>query len=132
MLATTAALTSATHPSTRCRLRPQVERVAQTEPAEVELPSVLRRLAAGLPAALRSLGRAAGELGGEAGARAQSAEAARRRRPDRKYLEERSREARAELESFDRRRRERQEEQQRLWRQQEKEAEEAEERRRGR
>ena len=39
----------------------------------------------------------------------------------RKYLEERSREARAELESFDKRRRERQAEQQRQWKQQERE-----------
>ncbi len=37
----------------------------------------------------------------------------------RKFLEERSREARAELEDFDRRRRERQAEQRRLWQQQE-------------
>lgn len=41
----------------------------------------------------------------------------------RKYLEERSREARAELEEFDKRRRERQAEQQRLWREQEREKE---------
>jgi len=35
----------------------QVERVAQTEPVEVELPSVLRRLLGGIPLAVRSLGR---------------------------------------------------------------------------
>lgn len=39
----------------------------------------------------------------------------------RKFLEERSREARAELEDFDRRRRERLAEQRRLWQQQEQE-----------
>ena len=35
----------------------QVERLAQTEPVEVELPSVLRSLLAGIPKAVRSLGR---------------------------------------------------------------------------
>lgn len=40
-----------------CILHVQVERLAQTEPVEVELPSVLRRLLAGIPLAIRSLGR---------------------------------------------------------------------------
>ena len=154
----------------------QVERLAQTEPVEVELPSVLRRLLAGIPLAVRSLGRYSARLGEEVGGRTRSAEDARKRRPDRcvpasqgccrwvavvgvgvpcssahvncaggyalrsqclnlcladsvacllclltcrKYLEERSREARAELESFDKRRREREAEQQRQRKQQE-------------
>lgn len=44
----------------------------------------------------------------------------------RKYLEERSREARAELEEFDRRRREREAQAQRLWGQQERKEQEKE------
>ncbi|KAL4433056.1 hypothetical protein ABPG77_006483 [Micractinium sp. CCAP 211/92] len=91
-----------------CILHVQLERIAQTEPVEVELPGVLRRLLAGIPLAVRSLGRYSTRLGDEVSSRTSSAEEARRRRPDRKFLEERSREARAELEAFDRRRRERQ------------------------
>jgi len=34
-----------------------VERLAQTEPVEIELPSVLRTLLASIPRAVRSLGR---------------------------------------------------------------------------
>lgn len=44
----------ATAPTPLC---PQLERIAQTEPVEVELPGVLRRLLAGIPLAVRSLGR---------------------------------------------------------------------------
>ncbi|PSC70899.1 Ras-related Rab7 [Micractinium conductrix] len=96
-----------------CAVHVQVERLAQTEPVEVELPSVLRSLLAGIPKAVRSLGRYSSRLGDEVGGRTRSSSDAAKRRPDRKYLEERSREARAELEAFDRRRRERQQVQQR-------------------
>jgi hypothetical protein len=63
--------------------RLQVERLAQTEPVEVELPTVLRRLLAGIPQAVRSLGRYSARLGEEVGGRTRSAEDARKRRPDR-------------------------------------------------
>lgn len=39
------------------RVPRQVERIAQTEPAEVELPTVLRSLLSSIPKAVRSLGR---------------------------------------------------------------------------
>eukprot|EP00887_Chlorella_sp_A99_P006337 scaffold3.g6337.t1 len=84
-----------------------VERIAMTEPAEVELPEVLRALLRALPSALRGLGRYSASLGGEVGGRARSAAQAQERRPERKLLEEQSREARMQLEEFDRRRRER-------------------------
>jgi hypothetical protein len=61
----------------------QLERVAQTEPVEVELPSVLRRLVGGIPQAVRSLGRYSSRLGTQVGGRTRSAEEAAKRRPDR-------------------------------------------------
>jgi hypothetical protein len=66
-----------------CALHVQLERIAQTEPVEVELPSVLRRLVGGIPKAVRSLGRYSSRLGTELGGRTRSAEEARKRRPDR-------------------------------------------------
>lgn len=66
-----------------CTLHIQLERIAQTEPVEVELPSVLRRLVGGIPKAVRSLGRYSSRLGTELGGRTRSAEEARKRRPDR-------------------------------------------------
>lgn len=61
----------------------QIERIALTEPTEVELPEVLRGLLRAVPTALRGLARYVSGLGSEAGGRVQSAEEAARRRPDR-------------------------------------------------
>ena len=88
----------------------QIERVAQTEPAEVELPAVVRLVLRGLPRALTALGRYGAGVGSEVAGRVRQSEDAARRRPDRKYLEAKSREARMELDEFDRRRRERERE----------------------
>jgi hypothetical protein len=88
----------------------QVERVAQTEPAEVELPAVARAALRRLPGAVAVAARYGARVGGEVAGRARRAGGAAARRPDRKFLEERSREARAELEEFDRRQRQRQRE----------------------
>lgn len=86
----------------------QIERVARTEPAEVELPQAARSLLRRLPGAVVALGRYGAQVGGEVAQRTRRADDAARRRPDRKYLEEQSREARAELEKFDRKQRQRQ------------------------
>lgn len=95
-------------------LHMQVERLAQTEPVEVELPEVLRALVRGLPRAVTALGRYGAGVGTEVGGRVRKSEEAQRRRPDRKELEARSRDARMELEEFDKmqRRREREKERQ--------------------
>ena len=61
----------------------QVERVAQTEPLELELPELLRGLLGALQGAVRGLGRGGERLGGAVGSRTRSAEEARQRRPDR-------------------------------------------------
>ncbi|GAB4818854.1 hypothetical protein N2152v2_005900 [Parachlorella kessleri] len=89
----------------------QVERIALTEPTEVELPEVLRGLLRAVPDALRGVGKYLVGLGSEAGERVQSAGEAARRKPDRKYLEEKSREARMELDEFDRKVREKERQQ---------------------
>lgn len=88
---------------------------------------MLRGLLESIPAAARGLGRIGSELREEVGGRARSAEDARRRRPDRRALEERSREARMELEEFDRRRRERAAASQNRWLEQERREERREE-----
>ena len=65
-------------------MRPvQVERIALTEPTEVELPEVLRSLLRAVPGALRGVGKYLSGLGSEAGERVQSAGEAARRKPDR-------------------------------------------------
>lgn len=85
----------------------QIERIAQTEPLELELPEVLRSLLRALPRTITALGRYGSSIGGEVEERFKRSDDARRRRPDRKYLEEKSREARMELDEFDRKRRQR-------------------------
>jgi hypothetical protein len=85
----------------------QIERIAQTEPAEIELPEVLRKIAQGMLSAVDMLGVYGDRVGWDIRSRVKRSDEARRRRPDRKYLEEKSREERMELEDFDRRRRER-------------------------
>lgn len=62
----------------------QIERVALTEPVEVELPQVVQSLLRAVPTALRGVGRYVSGLGSQAGGRVQSAEGAARRRPDRR------------------------------------------------
>jgi hypothetical protein len=91
----------------------QVERIAQTEPAELELPEVVRTALRALPRAVTSLGRYSSGIGEEVSERLRRSEEARKGRPDRKYLEEKSQEARAELDEFDRKRRERERDKQR-------------------
>lgn len=86
-----------------CAAHVQIERLARTEPVEVEVPEVLRSALRMLPDALRGVGRVGEALGGQVEGRVRSADAARRRRPDRKALESQSREARMELDEFDRR-----------------------------
>ncbi len=61
----------------------QIERIALTEPVEVELPQVLKGLLRAIPTALKGLGRYVAGLGSEAGGRVQRSEEAARRRPDR-------------------------------------------------
>jgi hypothetical protein len=95
-----------------CAAHVQVERIAATEPVEVELPAVLRSLLRSLPGAVSLLARYGGRVGEEVGDRAKRAGGAARRRPDRKYLEEKSAEARMELDEFDRRRKQREREKQ--------------------
>ena len=85
----------------------QIERVAQTEPVEIELPEVLRRVAQWMLVAFDAVGIYGDRVGWGVRSRVKRSNDARRRRPDRKYLEEKSREERLELEDFDRRRRER-------------------------
>jgi hypothetical protein len=84
----------------------QVERIAQTEPVEIELPSVLRSLLRSLPRAVTALGRYGAVVGEEVSDRVGRSADAQKRKPDRKYLEEKSREARMELDDFDRKARE--------------------------
>ncbi len=91
----------------------QVERIACTEPAEVELPEVLRAILKALPQGLTALGRYGASVGGEVSGRVGRGSQAQARKPDRKYLEEKSAEARMELDEFDRRRRQREAEQRR-------------------
>ena len=85
----------------------QIERRAQTEPVEVELPSVLRSVLRSLPRAVTALGRYGSVVGEEVSERVGRSAEAQQRKPDRKYLEEKSREARMELDEFDRKRRQR-------------------------
>jgi hypothetical protein len=85
----------------------QIERIAQTELLELELPEVLRSLLRTLPRTITAVGRLGGSIGGEVEERFRRSDDARRRRPDRKYLEEKSREARMELDEFDRKIRQR-------------------------
>lgn len=84
----------------------QVERIAQTEPVEVELPQVLRSFLRSLPLALTVLGRYGAIVGEEVSGRVGRSADAQKRKPDRKYLEEKSREERMQLEEFDRKIRE--------------------------
>jgi len=86
----------------------QIERVAQTEPAEVEFPEVLQTVLRSVPRALTALWRYGAGVGGEVADRIQESKEAQLRKPDRKMLEEKGREARMELDDFDRRRRQRQ------------------------
>lgn len=88
----------------------QIERIAQTEPVEIELPDVIRALLRSLPHAVTALGRYGAGVGSEVMDRMKKSDEAQKRKPDRKFLEERSREARAELEEFDRKRRVREKE----------------------
>lgn len=90
-----------------CVAHVQIERIAQTEPVEVELPDVLRAILRSFPGALQILARYGERIGEEVGDRTKRADEARQRKPDRKYLEAKSREARMELDEFDRRRRQR-------------------------
>lgn len=83
----------------------QVERIAQTEPVEIELSDWLRKALRRLPGTVDRVGRVGSTLGEEMGTRVRRSLEAQERRPDRKYLEEKSREARAELDDFDRRQR---------------------------
>ena len=85
----------------------QIERIAETEPVEVELPQLLKSVLRSLPSALTAVGRYSEQVGEEVGGRVGRSVRAQKRRPDRKELEERSREARMELDEFDRKRRER-------------------------
>lgn len=80
----------------------QVERIAQTEPVEIELPQVLRSLLRSVPRALTALGRYGAGVGEEVRGRVGKSADAQKRKPDRKYLEEKSREARMQLDKFDR------------------------------
>ena len=89
-----------------CIAHMQVERIAQTEPVEIELPQVLRTLLRSLPRALTALGRYGAVVGEELSYRVGRSAEAQKRKPDRKYLEEKSREARMELDEFDRKARE--------------------------
>ena len=91
----------------------QIERIGQTEPVEVELPQILRALLRSLPKAVTALGRYGANVGEEVGDRVGRSAEAQKRKPDRKYLVEKSREARMELEEFDRKRKQRERERQR-------------------
>lgn len=71
------------HSLSPLRPRLQIERIALTEPVELELPAVVQSLLRAVPTAVRGVGRYASGLGSEAGSRVQSAEEAAKRRPDR-------------------------------------------------
>lgn len=91
----------------------QIERIGQTEPVEVELPQVIRALLRSLPRAVTAIGRYGSSVGEEVSGRVGRSAEAEKRKPDRKYLEEKSRQARMEFDEFDRRRKQREKEKQR-------------------
>lgn len=88
-------------------LHVQIERISQTEPVEVEVPELLRSVLKSSQQAFSQLTRYGKSLGGEVKDRIRQTNEAQKRRPDRKFLEQQSKEARAELEDFDQRQRQR-------------------------